>query len=88
MPPSTSAIAPPWRVCPAPSIVIKPLLTVMEPTISPLKVYVVSFLSSKFVVGSTLPSGLIVRVSGSCPSVGEARIRTDETKKGGVIVFL
>ena len=37
-----------------------------------LKGYAVPFLSSKFVLGSTLPSGLIVRFSGSCTFAGNA----------------
>src|SRR5450759_2093988 len=49
----------------------------MVPKMSPLRVYVVPFLPSKFVLGSTLPSGLIVRLSGSCALTGEVKIKTD-----------
>ena len=49
----------------------------MVPKMSPLKVYVFPFPSSKFVFGSTLPSGLIVRLTDSWALTGEVKIKIE-----------
>jgi len=49
----------------------------MVQKMSPLTVYVFAFLSSKLVLGSTLPSGLIVRLTGSWALTGEVKIKIE-----------
>src|SRR5665648_64039 len=54
---------------------------------SPLKVYTVPFLSSRSVFGSTLPSGLMVRLRGSCALTGSITIEMERMKHTVTIVI-